>query len=178
MSEKELIAGVLKQHRHCQEEFFHRFAGKMMTVSRRYTRNNAEAEDVLQDAFIKVFGKLNTFRFNGSLEGWVRRIVVNTALKNIKKKSFSNELYLDIVDVHQVIEPTAISDLNEEQLINMIRKLPTGYSTVFNLYVIEGYSHKEIAKELSIQESTSRSQLLKARKMLQQNIIQIEQIML
>jgi len=178
LSEKELIAGVLKQHRHCQAEFFHRFAGKMMTVARRYTRNNAEAEDVLQDAFIKVFSKLDTFNFSGSLEGWIRRIVVNTALKNIKKKSFSNELYLDTIDIGQIIEPTAISDLNEEQLIKMIRKLPAGYSTVFNLYVIEGYSHKEIAKELCIQESTSRSQLLKARKMLQQNIIQIEQIML
>jgi len=178
LSEKELVKGVIEKRRHCQETFFHRYAGIMMTVCRRYSRNNEEAEDLLQDSFIKVFKGLNGFNFHGSLEGWIKKIVVHTALKKYKKKSYSHELYFDKVDLTQQVEPTAIDKLNEEQLIRMIRALPKGYSLVFNLYVIEGYSHAEIADELNIKESTSRSQLAKARKLLQKNIIMIEQIAL
>ena len=91
MTDKELIEGCIREDKHCQKMLFQRYVGKMMTVCRRYARHQLEAEDVLQDAFIKVFDKINTFSFNGSFEGWIRRIVVNTALKNIQKSSFQKE---------------------------------------------------------------------------------------
>ncbi len=159
-------------------EVFRRFAGKMIAVCRRYARHELEAEDILQDAFIKVFDNLGKFEFKGSFEGWVRRIVINTALKNFQRASFQKEqLGLDNFD-EQSIEPEAISNLQEEELMDLITRLPDGYRVVFNLYVIEGFSHKEISDMLEIGESTSRSQLVKARKMLKEQIQKIQMIVL
>lgn len=142
----------------------------------RYTRHRMEAEDVLQDAFVKVFDNVHKFQFKGSFEGWIRRIVVNTALKNYSKKSFQQEqIGLD----HQpeyAMEPESYKALEHQEVLYLINQLPEGYRLVFNLYAIEGYSHKEIADMLSIQESTSRSQLVKARKMLQSMIVKIQKI--
>jgi RNA polymerase sigma factor (sigma-70 family) len=159
-------------------EVFRRFAGKMIAVCRRYARHELEAEDILQDAFIKVFDNLGKFEFKGSFEGWVRRIVIKTALKNFQRASFQKEqLGLDNFD-EQSIEPEAISNLQEEELMDLITRLPDGYRVVFNLYVIEGFSHKEISDMLEIGESTSRSQLVKARKMLKEQIQKIQMIVL
>lgn len=159
-------------------EVFRRFAGKMIAVCRRYARHELEAEDILQDAFIKVFDNLGKFEFKGSFEGWVRRIVINTALKNFQRASFQKEqLGLDNFD-EQSLEPEAISNLQEEELMDLITRLPDGYRVVFNLYVIEGFSHKEISDMLEIGESTSRSQLVKARKMLKEQIQKIQMIVL
>lgn len=159
-------------------EVFRRFAGKMIAVCRRYARHELEAEDILQDAFIKVFDDLGKFEFKGSFEGWVRRIVINTALKNFQRASFQKEqLGLDNFD-EQSLEPEAISNLQEEELMDLITRLPDGYRVVFNLYVIEGFSHKEISDMLEIGESTSRSQLVKARKMLKEQIQKIQMIVL
>ena len=170
MSEKELIDGCLHRDKGYELALYQKYAGKMMTVCRLYARHKEEAEDLLQDAFIKVFANLSKFQSNGSLEGWIRRIVINTALKHVKKSSFKNE-EIGISDYRDPsISETIISKLSADEIIKLIGKLPTGYKLVFNLYAIEGYSHKEIAELLEIKESTSRSQLVKARKMLKSQI--------
>ena len=148
----------------------------MLAVCLRYTRHRMEAEDILQDAFIKVFDNISRFEFKGSFEGWIRRIVINTALKNYGKKSFKQEQIGLENQPELPLEPEIYSNLEEEELLRLINQLPDGYRVVFNLYAVEGYSHKEIADLLGIQESTSRSQLVKARKMLQGMIVKLQKI--
>lgn len=149
------------------------YAPKMMAVCMRYCRHKAEAEDVLQDAFFKIFTHLTDFEFQGNFEGWMKRVVINTALKLRQRKSFQSEI-IGIEDYQdEVIAPEAIDHLSEEELIQVIAGLPEGYKVVFNLHAIEGFSHKEISSILNIEESTSRSQLFKARKMLQDRLIHI-----
>ncbi len=167
MTEDELIKGCKQEDRHCQRIVFERFAGKMMTVCLRYARHRLEAEDILQDAFVKIYNNIQSFQGNGSFEGWIRRIVVNTALRDIQKSSFKNELIGLENTIEATEEPTAISRLSEQEILKLISSLPDGYRTVFNLYVFEDFSHREIAGQLGIEESTSRSQLTKARQMLQ-----------
>lgn len=176
MTEKKLVKGCLRADRKSQEELFRRYSGKMLAVCMRYARHRMEAEDLLQDAFIKVYQNLDKFKFSGSLEGWIRRIVINTALKAYGKKSFQNEQIGLESTIEQIKDPTILASINEEELLKLVSRLPDGYRIVFNLFAIEGYSHKEIAELLGIQESTSRSQLVKARKMLQQLIEQIQKI--
>ncbi len=173
MTEKELIKACMREDRQSQQLLFQRYAGKMLGVCMRYARNRQEAEDILQDGFIKVFDNMHRFRFEGSFEGWIRRIMINTALKSFKKKSFKNE-QIGLENYQEdSCEPDIYSQLSEQELLKIIGELPDGYRVVFNLYVIEGYSHKEIGELLGIQESTSRSQLTKARKLLQQKILGI-----
>lgn len=175
MTEKEIIEGCLRHKPECQQELFKRYAGKMLAVCMRYARHQMEAEDVLQDAFIKVFDHLQQFQNKGSFEGWIRRVVVNTALKTFDRKSFTHEQYgLEIREDYSAAEPKVFAQLNEEELLGLIARLPEGYRIVFNLYAIEGYSHAEIADMLGVQESTSRSQLVKARKMLQAMVMDAE----
>lgn len=170
MTEKELIQGCIQEDKSCQKRLFQLYAGKMLTVCRRYARHHGEAEDMLQDAFIKIFNNLKQYSFQGSFEGWIRRIVVNTALKTIKKGSFKNEdIGIDSMPENST-QPAVLGQLNQEVLLKLIRELPDGYRIVFNLYAIEGYSHQEIAAELGIEPGTSRSQLTKARKLLQQKV--------
>jgi RNA polymerase sigma factor (sigma-70 family) len=136
-----------------------------------------EAEDILQDGFIKIYGKLHTFKFEGSFEGWCRRIMVNTAIKYFKKGSNKNEFSnLDEVKEER-FESKAIGIISEKELLELINGLPHGYKTVFNLHAIEGYKHTEIAEMLGITESTSRTQFLKARKVLQ-SVLKRMQLML
>ncbi len=147
-----------------------------MTVCRRYARRSFEAEDILQDAFVRIFSNIHQFEQRGSLEGWMRRIVANTALKRYDKLSFKNESGgLDDVDEGSV-EPDVYSTLQEETLLKLIAALPDGYRIVFNLAAIEGFSHKEIGALLGIEESASRSQLTKARRKLQHQILATEKI--
>ena len=177
MNEKDLIDGCIRENRKCQQEVFRRYAGKMLAVCRRYTRHRMEAEDVLQDAFIKVFDNIDNFQFKGSFEAWIRRIVINTALKNYQRKRFQQErMGLEMEAIDLPIEPSIFAHLHEEALLELIAQLPDGYRVVFNLYAIEGYSHKEIAEMLSIKESTSRTQLLKARKWLQTQVLKLQKI--
>lgn len=176
MTEKEIVQGCIKEDRHCQQALFVRYAGQMLVVCMRYARHYMEAEDILQDAFVKVFDNIHKFQFKGSFEGWIRKIVINTALKNYSKKSFQQEkIGLDHQPEHSM-EPESYNNLEYEEMLHLISRLPEGYRLVFNLYAIEGYSHKEIADMLDIQESTSRSQLVKARKMLQGMIVKIQKI--
>ena len=177
MTEFELIQGCLREDRHAQRELFNRYAGKMMTVCLRYARHRMEAEDLLQDAFIKIYNSIKSFESKGSFEGWIRRIVVNTALKNVSRHSFQKEG----IGLEGVLEssevPSVFSQLSEQELLGLITKLPDGYRVCFNLYVIEGFSHREIGETLGIEESTSRSQLVKARNMLQNLVLKSQKIL-
>lgn len=133
-----------------------------------------EAEDMLQDAFVKIFRNISQFKFEGSFEGWIRRIVVNTALKHCaKKKIYFDEIKPDSNYNHSM-EPQAYNHLGETDLLKLIQQLPEGYKLVFNLHIIEGYSHEEIADMLHIKDSTSRSQLVKARRFLQNEILKLQ----
>lgn len=155
---------------------FEAYARKMMSVCLRYVANHHDAEDILQEAFIKVYAHLHQFKFEGSFEGWLRRIVVNTALKTLQKKKIHFAEVTESTTSAINTEASAPAALEAAQLMKLLHHLPDGYRIVFNLYVIEGYDHEEIAQMLNIQTSTSRSQLVKARKMLQQQINQMEKI--
>ncbi len=176
MTEYELIKGCIKGDQKCQRMLFEQLAGKMMTVCLRYAHDAMEAEDMMQDGFIRVFSYLHQYKFEGSFEGWVRRIIVNSALKHLQKKRLNFTEVTDNSETSPRLEPYAYSNLGEEELMKLINQLPDGYRVVFNLNVIEGYSHEEIAKILEIQPSTSRSQLVKARKMLQNQILNLQKI--
>ncbi|MFN5325075.1 MAG: RNA polymerase sigma factor [Bacteroidota bacterium] len=167
MSEKELIEGCIRNHPAAQEALFKRFSGKMLAVCCRYTANKSEAEDILQDGFIKVFQKLDLFRGDGSLEGWIKRIMVNTALDLLRrnKKLIMNELGEEWEVADPGLKPG--DSIQAKDLMLLIQTLPNGFRTVFNLYAIEGYSHKEIGDLLGISESTSKSQYSRARAQLQ-----------
>lgn len=158
--------GCLRGSSQCQRLLYDRLAGKMYAVCLRYARSKSDAADMLQDGFVKVFTKLDQFQFNGSFEGWVRRIMINTALRTYQRQRFDFESsgYEHLPE--RPIDPDAISNLSEAELMRLVSKLPDGYRMVFNLVAIEGYSHAEAADLLSIQESTSRSQLTKARRWL------------
>ena len=178
MTEDELIKGSIRDEAACQKELFDRYASRMLGVCHRYARNSSDAEDILQDAFIKVFGKLKQFKFEGSFEGWIRKIVVNTAVKKYTLVRYQKELsgYEINENLQASAEPYAYSHLTEKDLITLINSLPDGYRLIFNLYVIEGYQHEEISVMLGIQPGTSRSQLVKARHMLQKQILQLQKV--
>ncbi len=178
MSDEELIKGCIKEDESSQRELFHRYAGKMLGVCQRYARNSADAEDIVQDSFIKIFEKIHQFKSEGSFEGWIRRIVVNTALKKYTIIRYEKEISgFEVTDRNESsMEASAYSHLNEKELLGLINNLPDGYRLIFNLFVIEGYQHEEIAQMLKIQPGTSRSQLVKARNMLKQQIIKKQRV--
>lgn len=160
--EKSLIEGCLKGHESYQFELYKRFAGKMMVVCKRYAGSKQEAEDFLQEAFIRIYDKLHTYQHSGSLEGWVRRVVVHTALNKLRSRKYYDDMPEDLpVQDHSHVD--VMSEFGEKELMKMIGDLPAGYRTVFNMYAIDGYDHAEIAEALGISEGTSRSQLAKAR---------------
>lgn len=180
MTEEQLIQGCIRENASCQREVFNRYASRMLGVCHRYARVAADAEDILQEAFIKVFDKIHQFKFEGSFEGWVRKIVVNTALKKYTLQRYEKEVSgyepKDKDETSQTLEPAAYSHLSEKDLLVLINNLPDGYRMIFNLYVLEGYQHEEIADMLGIQPGTSRSQLVKARTMLQKQIMDLQKI--
>ncbi len=142
-----------------------------MAVCLRYAQDQMEAEDMLQDGFIRVFSNMHQFKF-----GWIRRVIVNAALKRLQKRKLHFQEITDRNEDAPRMEPYVYNHLGEAELMQLIQQLPDGYRTVFNLNVIEGYSHEEIADMLGIQAGTSRSQLVKARKMLQQQILERQKI--
>ena len=163
ISDKHLIAQCLKGKARYQKMLYDRFACKVYPVCYRYAKNEEDAKDILQETFIRVYSKLDTFEDKGSFEGWIRKIAVNTSIRH-----YQNSLRkLDDRDIENVPEISSddniLSELNAEDILKKISELPTGYRVVFNLYAIEGYSHKEIAEELGISEGSSRSQLTRAR---------------
>ena len=170
LNEQELIDGCRKSERSFQKALYERYCRKMLVVCLRYSRTTAEAEDILQEAFVKVFHGIKNFRQERKLETWITRIMVNTALNFQRKK-----LYLfPMVDVEEVDIPedeVSISDINFSQLLEMIQTLPQGCQIVFNLFAIEGYNHKEIGEMLGISEGTSKSQYARARSLLQEKLL-------
>lgn len=166
-NEDELIKGCLRRDRNAQRLLYDTFSSKMYGLSYRYVKDSMEAEDIVVTAFTKIFNKIDQFRGEGSFEGWIKRIVVNEALGFLRK---NKPLYLE-TDLNRVDRDPQYNQLTDhleaEDLIAMIQELPTGYRIVFNLYAIDGYSHKEIAEQLGINENTSKSQLSRARLHLQ-----------
>ena len=167
---KELIEACVKGDRLAQRNLYDIFSKRMYMVCLRYTKSQQEAEDVLQDSFIKIFKNLEGYRGDSRLDYWIKRIVVNTALNSKRKKLYMYPM-VDIDDVKNDYDHSKeLSGFQMEELLNMIRELPTGCRTVFNLFAIEGYSHKEIAEMLDVSEGTSKSQFSRARKLLQEKI--------
>jgi RNA polymerase sigma factor (sigma-70 family) len=168
--EEKMVKGCVKGQPHYQEILYNKYYRKMFGVCLRYAPNRETAEDILQDSFVKVFKNIGSYEGKGSLEGWIRRVVVNTALELLRKKS---SLY-PVVDIEQAVNTDSgwdvVSTLSEQEILALVQALPVGYRTVFNLFAIEGYSHKEIAEQLNITEGTSKSQLARARQVLQENI--------
>jgi RNA polymerase sigma-70 factor (ECF subfamily) len=167
ISESDLIEGCLKGNRQMQYELYERFASKMFGVCLRYAANTEEAEDILQEGFIKIFKKMGSYRGDGSFEGWIRRIFVNTAIEQFRKKTYLQPITEQEESTIEGKYISVLDHLAEKDIIQLIQKLSPGYRTVFNMYVIEGYTHKQIAEALGISEGTSKSQLSRAKLILQ-----------
>lgn len=170
--EDELIKGCLKRDRNAQQQLYDLYSSKMYALCYRYVRHAMEAEDVLVMAFTKIFDRIEQFKGEGSFEGWMRRVMVNEALTHLRK---SRAMYVETELEQADREPDydRLSDhLEAEDLQKMIQELPPGYRLVFNMYAIDGYSHKEIAEQLGISENTSKSQLSRARTYLQKILLE------
>ena len=172
MTEEVILEGCLRNDSVAQRELYNTYSPKMLAVCFRYAHSREDAEDMLQEAFIKVFTQLRTFENRGSFEGWIRRIVVHTCINTLKKNKKFNER-VDLIHAASISirEETVPAVVQVKQIVDCIRSLPIGYRTVLNLYAIEGYSHREIAQLLDIEESTSRSQFTRAKGMLEELLI-------
>lgn len=174
IDEKELVDGCKKGKEKYQKLLYDSFSPAFMGICLRYAQNQMEAEDILQDAFIRIFLKIDTFKGNGSFEGWMRKIVIRTAINHYHKLA-TNGFSVDIEELNDNIEDTSIPDsdsLSLKLLLDFIESLPPGYRTVFNLYEIDGYSQKEIAEMLDCAPVTVRTQLFKAKEQLKRKIEQ------
>ena len=168
MTEELMLAGCIRNNATAQEALYNRFSPRMLGVCYRFAKNREDAEDMLQEGFIKVFTQIHQYRNEGALEGWIRRIIVHTCINILKKnKKFSDSVDIIHASSVHVKEEMIPSIMQAKQVVECIRLLPVGYRTVLNLYAIEGYNHKEIAELLEIEESTSRSQYTRARSMLE-----------
>ena len=170
-NEKQLIKKAIAGHKDAQHRLYVKHAPKMLGVCRQYIKDVHFAEDVMVQGFLKMFLKLDTFKFQGSFEGWVRRIMIRESISYLRKQQFvvyDDEVY----EQNQTQEVSQSMDLDTEHIQQLIDGLPQGYKMVFVLYTIEGYKHQEIAEMLDISESTSKSQLFKARKILQEKLQQ------
>jgi RNA polymerase sigma factor (sigma-70 family) len=172
MTEEHMLTGSIKNNAAAQEAFYERFSPRMLGVCYRFAKSREDAEDMLQEGFIKIFSQLNQYRGEGSLEGWIRRIIVHTCINVLKKnKKFSDTVDITCAYTLHTNENLIPSLLQAKQIVECIRSLPLGYRTVLNLYAIEGYSHKEIGIMLEIGESTSRSQYTRAKAMLEEILV-------
>lgn len=168
MTEIELIEACQQQDRRAQQMLFDRYSPVMFGVCKRYVKNREDAEDILVEAFFKVLTNIQNFKSEGSFEGWIRRIVINEALMSLRKHhNFNMTLEISPQMDAEADPVTAVDELAAQDIINLLDGLPTGYRTVFNLYAIEGYKHREIADLLGISINTSKSQLILAKKRLQ-----------
>ncbi len=165
MDEKQLLKGCINGDAECQRTLYRQYASKMMGICIRYAANSEEAKDFLQEGFIQIFTKIESFKGLGSFEGWMRRVVVNICLAQLRKQN----QFFQVVDDNQIESGYDSTDnyINTEDLLQFIQQLPAGFRQVFNLFAIEGYSHKEIAEMLEISEGTSKSQFSRAKKALQ-----------
>ena len=169
-SDEVLIKGCINHDRPCQQALYSRYGPKMMMICQRYTRNAEDAEDVLQEGFVKVFAHIGSFKGESRLETWMTRIFINASLNHQRQKLYLFPM-VDVYDEH-LAEPehVSLSEFHLEELLSFIRLLPDGCRIVFNLFAIEGYPHKEIAKMLNISEGTSKSQYNRARMLLRNHL--------
>jgi RNA polymerase sigma-70 factor (ECF subfamily) len=171
MNDDLIIEGCMQNNPVAQRELYNRYSPKMLAVCYRFAPSREDAEDMLQEGFIKVFSQIHSFQHKGSFEGWIRRIIVHSCINILKR----NKRFNDSVDLEEAmqtgVKETIPSIIQAKQVVECIRLLPLGYRTVLNLYAIEGYSHKEIAEIMDIEESTSRSQYTRAKNMLEQILI-------
>jgi RNA polymerase sigma factor (sigma-70 family) len=170
ITESDLISGCIDGNRRMQEELYRRFSPRMYAVCLRYAGNAEEAEDILQEGFIKIYKKLGSFRSEGSFEGWIRRIFVNTAIEHFRRKRYLQPVTEKEESTLEGNYLSVLDNLAERDILELVQKLSPGYRTVFNMYVVEGYTHKEIGDILGISEGTSKSQLSRAKVILQQMV--------
>ncbi len=177
MDEQQLIAGCKKGNRLAQRELYDKYAPRMLAVCMRYVNDRETARDLLQEGFIKVFTCIDSYSGLGSFEGWIRKVFVNGALEYLRKTDVLREA-TDLDNAPELVQPEAsvLSNISAAELMKMIQQLPAGFRAVFNLFAIEGYSHREISEMLKITESTSRSQYTRARQLLQKQIMNLEKI--
>jgi RNA polymerase sigma-70 factor (ECF subfamily) len=168
---KDLVNKCIINDRNAQYLFYEKYSRKVYGICLRYAKNQTDAEDILQEGFIKVFKYLKDYKGTGAIEGWIRRIIITTSLNYYKKKNLLNkEVDPENVNRHLPTDINAISIMSHDELLEIIRQLPDGYQTVFNLNTIEGYSHKEISKIMNISVNTSKSQLSRAKLALRKKI--------
>jgi RNA polymerase sigma-70 factor (ECF subfamily) len=173
MTEEAMIQGCLRNEAAAQQELYHKYSPKMLTVCYRYAQSREDAEDMLQEGFIKVFMQIRQFQHKGALEGWIRKIMVHTCINSLKKnRKFTESVDLIHASAVQIREEIIPSIIQAKQVVECIRMLPLGYRTVLNLFAIEGFSHREIGDMLDIEESTSRSQYTRAKSMLEEILVQ------
>lgn len=170
MNDSDLIRGSIEGDPKMQEALYQKYAPKMYAVCLRYAGNNDDAQDLLQEGFIKVFRNLEKYRHEGSFEGWMRRIFVNTSIEQYRRKVHLNSISEQEERGIEDASVSVLDQLAERDIVQLVQELSPGYRAVFNLYVIEGYSHKEIAELLSISEGTSKSQLARAKSILQKKV--------
>ncbi|MDD2595208.1 MAG: RNA polymerase sigma factor [Bacteroidales bacterium] len=171
--ERELILKCVRQERKAQRELYDTFSARFYPLCIRYVRDRDVAKDVLQDGFITIFDKIGTYKGDGSFEGWMRRIFINTALMYVRKNDvlkYSEDIDTTPIKEAEIGSSDIVASLDSKTIMRVITQMPDGFRAVFNLYVFEGYSHQEIAKELNITEGSSRSQLSRGRVWLQEKI--------
>ena len=174
-SELDMIEGCKKGDRQAQKLLYDRFSGKMYALCCRYVKDKMEAEDVLVTAFTKILDRIDQYKSEGSFEGWIRRVIVNESLSYLRRnKSMYIETDIEAAD-HEPNYDRLENHLEAQDLLQVISELPSGYRIVFNLFAIDGYSHKEISKQLGINENTSKSQLSRARSLLQKRLLELEE---
>lgn len=166
-SENDIIYGCIKGQREYQQALYEQYSSKMLGVCMRYAKDKAEAEDMLQEGFIKVFQNINKFKFEGSFEGWVRRIMIFTAINMFKHRTRKFQEDLDKEYYDASYDDQMIERISVKEIMVLVQQMPEGYRMVFNLYAIEGYTHKEIGQMLGIAEGTSKSQYSRARQYMQ-----------
>ncbi|MBL0234434.1 MAG: sigma-70 family RNA polymerase sigma factor [Chitinophagaceae bacterium] len=172
MTEEAILKGCVRNDAAAQRELYNQYSPKMLAVCYRFAHNREDAEDMLQEGFIKVFTQIHSFENRGSFEGWIRRVIVHTCINILKKnKKFNESVDLIHATRLQVREDSVPAVIQAKQVVECIRMLPIGYRTVLNLYAVEGYSHREIAHMLDIEESTSRSQYTRAKVMLEDILV-------
>lgn len=174
MGLEKLISGCVQHNTQSQEQLYRLFAGKMYAVCLKYSRNNQEAQDNLHDGFIQIFDKIKQFKNKGSFEGWMKRIMINTALQKFRDKNTLNVIYNESADEEVNINVDE-DEISLDFLLKLIQDLPNQYRIVFSLYVLDDYSHKEIAEQLNISEGTSKSNLSRARLILKDKILKAQQ---
>lgn len=175
MDEQELIQGCIAARPKAQKALFDIYAPKLYVVCLRYMKDQMRAQDVLQDTFVKIFAHIGNYKSEGAFEGWLKKIAVNTCLDQLRKdKKLLTDVSLDDVSHKLAHQDYSAEKLMADDLLKLVQALPDGYRTVFNLFAIEGYSHQEIAQQLSISESTSKTQYLRARAYLKDRIENID----